>query len=320
VPLNETMRILLTWLVFFHLLHADERYEFERPLMGTLFRIQTYAPSQEVAQKASMAAFAEAEAINEVASDYIADSELLQLSKKPTHQPIVVSMRLFCLLEQARHMAVLTEGAFDPTLGPLTKIWRESRRRQKMPAAEMIQQARESSGYRLLALDASKRTITLKASGMRLDLGGIAKGQAADAMLAIFFQHQLRRTSITAGGDVRMGEPPPGQKGWTIGVRALENNLEKTTLILSDCAVSTSGDLQQAVKIDGVRYAHIIDPQTGLGLSRPVAATVIAPTAAQSDALATACCVLMPEQARALICKIPGCTLRLPDLATESGR
>lgn len=306
------MRALLTWLMLSHLLLADERFDFERPLMGTMFRISSYAPSRDVAQKAAEAAFAEAEAMNAVASDYIADSELLGLSKKTVGEPIVVSPRLFSLVSQARAMAELTDGAFDPTLGPLTKLWRESRRRQKLPAPATLAQARQSSGYRLLACDADQRTITLKAAGMRLDLGGIAKGQAADAMLAVFFQHQLPRTSITAGGDVRLGDPPPGQKGWAIGVRTFDREEDSSTLTLANCAVSTSGDLQQAITIDGIRYAHIIDPQTGLGLTRPVAATVIAPTAAKSDALATACCVLPPKKARDLIKKIPGCTLHLP--------
>jgi len=307
------MRLFLTFLAFSHLLVAEERYEFERPLMGTLFRIQTYAPSREEALKVAEAAFAEAEAINDTASDYIADSELLDLSQKPAGQPIVVSARLFGLIDQARSIAVLTDGAFDPTLGPLTKLWRESRRRQQLPSEEVLDLARRCSGYQRLICDSATSTITLQVSGMRLDLGGIAKGQAADAMLAVFFQHKLPSTSITAGGDVRLGAPPPGQKGWTVGVRTFDRHKDSETLLLSHCAVSTSGDLQQAVEINGKRYAHIIDPLTGLGLTRTVAATVIAPTAAQSDALATACCVLPQHRARELIKAIPGCTVHLPE-------
>ncbi|MFM2170139.1 MAG: hypothetical protein RI957_368 [Verrucomicrobiota bacterium] len=314
------MRTLLTWLMVSHLLIAEERHEFERPLMGTLFRIQTYAPSRKVAEKAVEAAFAEAEAINAVASDYIADSELLDLSKKPAGIPIVVSSRLFALIEQAKVMAELTDGAFDPTLGPLTKLWRESRRRQQLPSEEVLQLARRSSGHQLLSCDRTTSTITWQVSGMRLDLGGIAKGQAADAMLAVFFQHNLPSTSITAGGDVCLGAPPPGQKGWTVGVRTFDRNKDCETLVLSHCAVSTSGDLQQAIEINGTRYAHIIDPNTGLGLTRNVAATVIAPTAAKSDALATACCVLSQEKARKLIRKIPDCTLHLPEMLAQPQR
>ena len=306
------MRALLIWLAFSPLLIADERYEFERALMGTLFRIQTYAPSREAAQKAADAAFAEAEAINAVASDYIAGSELLGLSKQKAGEPITLSARLFPLIEQAHSLAQITGGAFDPTLGPLTKLWRESRRRHKVPDPHALATARKASGHHLIICDPVQRTLTLKTPGMRLDLGGIAKGQAADAMLAVFFQHQLKSTSITAGGDVRLGDPPPAHQGWSVGVRTFDREKDSTTLVLSHCAVSTSGDLQQSIEIDGIRYAHIIDPQTGLGLTRPVAATVIAPTAAQSDALATACCVLAPENARALIAKIPGCTLHLP--------
>jgi thiamine biosynthesis lipoprotein len=132
-------------------------------------------------------------------------------------------------------------------------------------------------------------------------------------MLAIFIKYDLRSTSITAGGDVRLGDPPPGKKGWQVGVRTFDKNQDSSTLTLANCAVSTSGDLQQRIEIDGISYAHIINPQTGLGITKnPVAATVIAPTATQSDALATACCVLSPEKAQALMQKIPHCTLHLP--------
>ena len=311
------MRIFLLWFFASHLLMAQQRHEFERPLMGTLFRIQTHASSREIAQKAADAAFAEAEAINAVASDYIADSELLSLSKKTHAQPIAVSPRLFSLIEQARAMAQLTSGAYDPTLGPLTKLWRESRRRQQLPTAGILAQARDSCGYRLLECDRVHHTVTMKATNMRLDLGGIAKGQAADAMLAIFYKHELRSTSITAGGDVRLGAPPPGQSGWKIGVRNFDARNDSNKLMLSECAVSTSGDLQQAIEINGTRYAHIIDPQTGLGITRPVAATVIAPTAAHSDALATACCVLPRAQAIALIKTLPGCEVHFPEAPQE---
>ena len=306
------MRALLPWLCLMGTLLGAERYEFERPLMGTLFRVQTYAHSKEVAQRAANEAFATAEKINAVASDYIADSELLELCRKPHGQAHVVSPRLFALISQAQSMAHLTKGAYDPTLGPLTKLWRESRRRHALPSQEILDRARAASGYQHLSCDATAQTVTLAVAGMRLDLGGIAKGQAADAILAVFFQHGLKSTSITAGGDVRLGDPPPHQKGWSVGVRTFNKENDSTKLILANCAVSTSGDLQQAIEIDGLRYAHIIDPATGLGLTRPVAATVIAPTAAQSDALATACCVLSAEKAHALIEKIPGCTLHLP--------
>ena len=123
-------------------------------------------------------------------------------------------------------------------------------------------------------------------------------------MLAAMQQHGIPSSSITAGGDVLLGTAPPDAKGWKIGVRTLDREHDSGNLLLSNCAVSTSGDLQQFIEIDGVRYAHIIDPTTGLGLTRHLAATVIAPTATLSDALATACCTALADQAKSMALSI----------------
>lgn len=264
-------------------------FTMDRPLMGTLFRIKTYSRDVKLAEAAAGDAFATADAINAVASDYIADGELLSFSKLPAGKPYPVSQILFPLLLQARHYAWKTKGDFDPTLGPLTKLWRESRRRKALPDPENLSKAMASSGFGKLFLDEGKHTLTFKVPGMRLDLGGIAKGQAADAMLDVFKKHGLPRTSITCGGDVRVGDPPPGKSHWTIAVKTTGE--AKPPLVLVNAAVSTSGDLHQFVEIAGKRYSHIIDPRTGLGLTEARTATVTASTAAESDAMATVGCV-----------------------------
>jgi len=261
----------------------------ERPLMGTLFKITSHTADHPLFKIASSEAFAAAEKINSVASDYIADSELLSFSKLSHGKPHPVSETLFPLLLQARHFAEETEGRFDPTLGPLTKLWRESRRRQSLPGPDVLAAALAASGYGKLFLDGKARTLVFSVPGMRLDLGGIAKGQAADAMLEVFRKHGLTRTSITCGGDVRVGDPPPGKDHWSISVRTTGE--PKQPLKLVNSAVSTSGDLHQFVEIEGTRFSHIIDPETGLGLTEPRTAIIIASNAAESDALATAACV-----------------------------
>ncbi len=267
---------------------AAERHAFERPLMGTRFSIVCHG-EKAAATEAARVAFEAADEINAVASDYIADSEILRLSRAPTGEPVELSPLLFRLLSEAIALAEKTRGLFDPTLGPLTKLWRESRRRGRLPNAATLAEARAACGWENLRL--ADRTATLLVPGMRLDLGGIAKGQAADAMLDVFHKYGLPRTCITAGGDVRAGGPPPDAAAWKIG--AGEDVIE-----LANAAVSTSGDLHQFIEIAGTRYSHIIDPATGLGLTRGVSARVTAPTATLSDALATACCVAAPDAAR----------------------
>lgn len=273
-------------------------HTFERGLMGTRFAISCHHPDATRAKAVADAAFEAAEQINRVASDYIADSELLGLSKHPAGTPIPVSALLFKLLSEARDLAEKTNGCFDPTLGPLTRLWRESRRRKSLPDAALLSNAIAATGWKYLILDPRKSTVTLARPGMRLDLGGIAKGQAADAMLTVMLAHDIPASCITAGGDIRLGDPPPDSEGWTVSVRSGKEPSAK--LVLKNAAVSTSGDLHQTIEISGVRYSHIIDPATGLGLTRHVAATVIAPTATLSDALATACCVDSLEDARQL--------------------
>jgi thiamine biosynthesis lipoprotein len=211
-----------------------------------------------------------------------------------------VSPLLLDLLAKSLEFARRTDGRFDPTLGPLTKLWRETRRVGKLPGPGTLAAAKSSSGFRLLELDKTAGTVTLTQPGMRLDLGGIAKGYAADAMFDVMKSKGFPATCIAAGGDLRLGDPPPGKSGWAVGMKTLEKDSTSGHLTLSNCAVSTSGDLQQAVEIDGVPYAHIIDPKTGLGLTRHLAVTIIAPNATTSDALATAACVAGADHAEAM--------------------
>jgi thiamine biosynthesis lipoprotein len=264
-----------------------------------------YADNREFADKAAQNAFAQAVAINQVASDYLPDSELSQLTGKTIDTPIPLSPLLYDLLEFSRRMAEVTDGAFDPTFGPLTKLWRQSRANKRLPDANILGAARSVCGWRNFTIDPHTRTITLHRENMAFDLGGVAKGFAADLMLASLNAAGIRQAMITAGGDIRLGDAPPGLTGWRIALQTFDLGQHDDILTLSNAAVSTSGDLHQALEIDGVRYSHILDPVTGLGLTRRIAASVIADEAKFSDALATAACVLSQDAINALR-KMPG--------------
>lgn len=303
--MNRRQAIILIGAAVAPWAHADSPADAQphvdvRGLMGTRFEIRCHHPDQALARTASDLAFTAAERLNAIASDYIADSELLGLSKHPAGTPVAVSPKLFSMIQSALEIARKTDGRFDPTLGPLTRLWRESRRRKQLPDEQTLATARASCGWQDVVLDPEKSTLTFRKNGMRLDLGGIAKGQAADEMLGVMRQHGITLCCITAGGDVRAGDPPPGAKGWKIAVRTFDPKKDTEILELAGCGVSTSGDLHQSIEINGVRYSHIIDPTTGLGLTREIAATVIAPSSTLSDPLATACCVADPETAAAM--------------------
>lgn len=276
------------------------RFEFRQPHMGTTFRIVLYAPDEATAQKAAKAAFARVAELNRIMSDYLPDSELMRLCKKSGGAPVEVSADLFRVLKEAEAFAAQTDGAFDVTVGPLVRLWRRARRTRTLPSADELKRALARVDSRKVRLSATGRTVQLLLMGMLLDLGGIAKGYAADAALAVLRRHGVTRALVAAGGDIAVAAAPPGAAGWEIGIAPLKEPGAAPThrLLLQNAAVSTSGDLYQAVEIDGTRYSHIVDPKTGLGLVGRRSVTVIAPNATTSDALATALCVL--DRARGL--------------------
>ena len=164
---------------------------------------------------------------------------------------------------------------------------------------DLVEAARKATGYRLLSLDPVARTVTVSREGMQLDAGGIAKGFAADAALAGLRDAGLRRALVAAGGDLAVGDAPPGRAGWQIDLAGLDeaNTAPGSPLVLSNCGISTSGDAEQWVEIDGVRYSHVLDPRTGVGLTGHTSATVVAADATTSDTLATAVEVSVPSAA-----------------------
>ncbi len=274
-----------------------ERYQFGSFQMGTLFRIVLYAENETQALEGREAAFRRVRELDALLSDYRPDSELNRLCRAPAGTVVPVSQELFHVLRRAREISERTRGAFDVTVGPLVDLWRAARRSGRLPSDREVADARQRVGYEFVVLDEASRSVHLARDGMRLDLGGIAKGYAADEALEVLRRLGLGRALVDAGGDIRVGEPPPGEEGWRVG----RSSGRSKPLLLSDRAVATSGDDYRFVVIEGRRYSHVLDPATGLGLteSRPV--TVIARDALTADALATAGSVMSPETALRLL-------------------
>lgn len=281
-----------------------------RALMGTRFQVFIDEGDAELAGRAADAAFERAAAIEAACSDYLVGGELNGLCRMPHGEARQVSPELFGVLATAKRLAEATGGLVDPTIGPLSRLWRESRDSRRLPAAAALEKALAATGHRKLVLDPQTRAVTLRRPGMQLDLGAFAKGAAADEMLGVLAERHCPRACIVAGGDVRLGQAPRGLAGWPVKLRVAAD-LPDHEIKLAAAAVSTSGDLNQSVEIDGVRYSHVIDPSTGLGLTRFTAASVIADTGALSDPLATAACIAGPEQAIASIRRWGGRALRV---------
>ncbi len=283
-----------------------------RRLMGVPWAITLYAPTADIGRTALAAAFAEVERLEGVLSDYDPASELSRLSAAaPTHEPVAVSDDLWRVLERSVEFRDATDGAFDPTVGPLTWIWRQARRSGRLPPEEKMAAARAAVGTDALALSREPRGVLLPRPATRLDLGGIGMGYAADRALDVLARRGIASAMIDASGDIAVSAAPPGAPGWRIAVAALDP-AGKTLppLILAHAAVTTSGDAFQGVQIDGVRYSHIVDPRTGLGVVGSAAVTVIGPDCATADALATAASVLGPGPGLEAVQRIPGCAAR----------
>ena len=271
--------------------------------MGVQVRLVVWAADEATARSACTSAFARVGELDRIMSDYRADSELMRLCAQAGGQAVPVSADLFTVLERAQDLARRSGGAFDVTSGPGVRLWRQARRSGRMPSDQDLSRARRLTGWQMLRLDAQRRTAQLLTAGMQLDLGGIAKGYAGDCALAVLRAAGISSAMYEAGGDIVVGDRPPGRSGWVIRVAETDQQLT-----LANAAVSTSGDTEQFVQIDGVRYAHIVDPRTALGLTGRVAATVVAPDGLTADALATAACVLGPVEGRRLVGTYPGTT------------
>jgi thiamine biosynthesis lipoprotein len=276
-----------------------ERFVFEKAEMGVPFRVTLYARSSVDAERAAKLAFARVEALNAVFSDYDSDSELSRLSDSSGNgRRIPVGADLWRVLERAQYFSDKSEGAFDLSIGPVVNLWRTARRKRELPSSEKIRDALARTGFRSIQLHPDSRCVELLKPRMRLDAGGIAKGYAIQEALRVVFDSGHRACMIEGGGDLVTGDAPPGTTGWKVSVTQLdyERAPKGQVLELKNCALSTSGDLYQRLEIDGVRYSHIVDPKTGVGLVDHSLVSVLGPNAMDTDALAKVISVMGPER------------------------
>ena len=267
-----------------------KRFEYSLPRMGTMFRIELYAVSSDQASKAAEAAFARAEELEQIMSDYRPDSELMRLAREGSAAPFPVSSDLYAVLAKSLWISQLSGGVFDVSIGPLVDLWRGARKTGRLPDRGDITKARALVDYRNIELDPARRTVFLKRPGMKLDLGAIGKGYAADQMLAVLQSQGIHQAMVVAGGEVAVGEPPPGSSGWKVGLDTADAQVGSPpcTLLLRATAVSTSGDEHQFLEVSGHRYSHVINPGTGWALEGESSTTVVARDSTTADALATA--------------------------------
>ena len=288
---------------------ALARYETTREMMGTFVTVTLWCDSDERAAAAGEAAFAVIARLEAMMSIHRGDSEISEVNRTAAARPVAVSDDLLAVLKQSLHYAELSGGAFDITMAPLGKLWRDAAAAGQPPSSEDIAAVLPLIGWDKVKLDEEHKTVRFERPGMALDLGGIAKGYAADRALAELKRQGIGSAMVNAGGNIAASGTPPDSPGWRVAMQkpgASRGERLPETVLLNEAGVSTSGDYERYVEIGAKRYSHIIDPRSGLPVERMSGVTVISPDATSADALSTACSVLGPAEGLKLVATLPG--------------
>ncbi|MHC4243324.1 MAG: FAD:protein FMN transferase [Planctomycetota bacterium] len=284
-----------------------------RMVMGTFARVVVIAKDSDTAGKCIESAFTQINKVDDLMSDYKSDSEISNLNRDGFKRAVQLSQITYEVVQKSLEFSRLTDGAFDVTVGPLVELFHEAKNKQVLPSQDEITKARSKVGFEKLKFDGENRAVQFTVEGMQLDLGGIAKGYAVDKAVETMQTHGAIGGMIDLGGDIRcFGAPLKGRDHWVIGLQ--NPNIGKDSagsevllkLKMTDGAIATSGDYQQFILIEGKRHSHIMNRKTGTSTEGLSSVTIIADTATNADALATAVSVMGSEKGLELIEKILG--------------
>lgn len=312
--------VLIPFYLPTQVLGQEKRYEFEKGLMGSPFRLVFYTNSDSLANEAVRLAFSRIEELNETLSDYRDGSEINRLSATSNRgEWVAVSDDLFNILFISKKISRRTRGTFDVTVGPVVQLWRRAMRRNSFPTEAELKSAKGAVGYRHVKLRRHSQSVRLTHPGMRLDVGGIGKGFAADEAVKVLEKLGIKSVLIDAGGDVTLNDPPPGKQAWEISVNSGNPQDSTATIIpLANAGAATSGATYRFLEHEGIRYSHIVNPKTGVGLRLHIRTTVVAPNGTLADAMATAFSVAGIKRSKKIIRKFPGVKVWL--LETNEGK
>jgi thiamine biosynthesis lipoprotein len=279
---------------------ADGGY---REVMGTFAHVVAVAADAKTANVCIEAGFDRLRRVDDVMSDYKGDSQVSMVNREAFDKAVVVDDDLFEVLSIAAEYSKESNGAFDITVGPIVQLWREAEDTGRMPTEAELAPARSKVGYQKLVLEEESKTVSFAVEGMRLDLGGIAKGYAIDLAIEAMQKAGAVGGLVDVGGDVRcFGQPSDDKESWLVGLQdpSADDRL-LLVLKLRDMAVATSGGYRRYALIEGKKYSHIINPQAGQVADELISVSIIARTATAADALATAVSVLGREKGLELV-------------------
>ncbi|HEX6572865.1 MAG TPA: FAD:protein FMN transferase [Steroidobacteraceae bacterium] len=276
----------------------------DEAIMGTAIRVELWCENAAQGQLAIDAVMAEMHRIDRTMSPHRPDSELSRINAVAHREPVALSSEMFLLLVQAQRFAQLSGGAFDITYASVGCLY--DYRAGVAPDDATLARARAVVGWRGLELDARTRSVRFARDGMRIDLGGFAKGHAVDNAAEILVHHGITHAHVAAGGDSRVIGDKRGRP-WTIGVRDPRRAGELVALLpLVDTAISTSGDYERFFEQDGVRHHHIVDPASGRSPDGVRSVTVLAADGLTCEAMSKTVFVLGAERGLELVETLEG--------------
>ncbi|MBF0540004.1 MAG: FAD:protein FMN transferase [Nitrospirae bacterium] len=288
-------------------------YKKFRILMDTIITITVVSPSEKEAETAINNAFSVIERLDKSLSSFSPDSDVSKINHSAGIDFVKVSTDTYQLINAAIKSAQISDGAFDPTIGPLVNLWDiadiikpDAHISPKLPALNKIKEKLMFVNYKDIIVDDHDMSIKLRKKGMAIDLGGIAKGYAADKAVAALKASGIKSGIVSCAGDLKVFGNKPDNSNWLVGIRAPRGKLDDLIAVLSlkDLAVSTSGDYERFFIINGIRYHHILDPKTGYPANGFQSVTLVNEQGIITDGLDTAVFVLGPKKGLELVNKM----------------
>jgi thiamine biosynthesis lipoprotein len=301
---------ILLFFSFILILHppssqSSNLFKYHQVAMGTVIEITLIADDEEAANKASLQAFQEIKRIETLMSPWLDSSDVTRINRSAGKERVKVSPETFEVIQKAQEISELSEGGFDITIGPLTELWREARKKTIPPSIEDVKEKLGLVNFKNIETDQEGK-VFLKKKGMAIDLGGIAKGYAVDRAFELLKSLGYRNLIVNAGGDLRVGGLKNNQP-WSIGIQnPRESQKILARIPVSDMAVTTSGDYEKYFIYQGKRYHHIFNPKDGFPTDDCQSVTIVTKDCITADGLATAVFVLGAEKGYSLCQKLDG--------------
>jgi thiamine biosynthesis lipoprotein len=271
----------------------------QQAIMGTVVRVELWSEDQPAGKAAIAAVMEEMRRIDRTMSTYKEDSDVSLVNREAAQEPVTISPELFELIARSLQMSELTGGAFDITYASAGHLY--DFRRKIKPSEEALAKALPAISYHHILLDRKRSSIKFSQAGVRIDLGGIAKGHAIDRCIALLQARGIKQAIVSAGGDSRIIGDHHGRP-WIVGIRdPRQEGKVVAALPISDAAISTSGDYERYFEANGVRYHHIINPTNGRPVNGVRSVTVVGSDSTTMDALSTSVFVMGVEKGMALV-------------------